>query len=187
MEAYVIRHTTVAVEPDICYGQTDVAVAATFADEADNVRQKLPNQHSIDVYSSPLSRCHVLADTLTAGPIITDKRLMEMHFGEWEQRRWDDLQGEEFTGWADNFVQYRCPGGESYQDVFMRVRDFWNDLLTSDRHTLMIVTHGGVVRALLSLWLDIPLRHTMRIAIDFGGVTKVRQTAYGPVVEYVNR
>jgi alpha-ribazole phosphatase len=112
---------------------------------------------------------------------------MEMHFGKWEQCRWDDLQGEEFTEWTDDFVQYRCPGGESYQDVFTRVCDCWNDLLASERHTILIVTHGGVIRALLSLWLGIPLHHTMRIAIDFGGVTKVRQTSYGSVIEYVNR
>jgi alpha-ribazole phosphatase len=187
IEVYVIRHTAVAVEPGICYGQTDVAVAGTFADEAENVRQKLPVLRDCPVYSSPLCRCLALADMLTTDSIITDDRLMEMHFGEWEHCRWDDLQDEEFTEWTTDFVQYRCPGGESYQDVFTRVSDCWNDLLASELSTMMIVTHGGVIRTLLSLWLNIPLENTMRIAIDFGGVTKVRQTAYGPVVEYVNR
>ena len=37
----LIRHTSVAVAPGICYGQSDVDVAASFADEAAAVRQRL--------------------------------------------------------------------------------------------------------------------------------------------------
>jgi len=187
MEAYVIRHTAVAIEPGICYGQTDVPVAETFVDETEKVRQKLPECRDIAVYSSPLSRCRELAEILSRGNMLTDARLMEMHFGEWEKRRWDDIQEEQFIRWMDDFVSQRCAGGESYCDLFCRAVAFWEDLLKTEHPTVIIVTHGGVIRALLAHWLEIPLRHAMRIGVDFGGVTKVRQTDYGPVVEYVNR
>ena len=42
MEIYLIRHTSVSVEAGICYGQSDVPVAESFAAEAAQVRAKLP-------------------------------------------------------------------------------------------------------------------------------------------------
>ncbi len=187
MEVYVIRHTAVAVESGICYGQSDVAVAETFKTEAEAVARKISTVRQCAVYSSPLSRCRKLADVLATGPVIDDTRLLEMHFGQWELCRWDDLHGEDVTRWMDDFVEQRCAGGESYLDLFSRVRDFWNELVNSSLQTVLVVTHSGVIRALMALWLDMPLQAGMRIGVDFGGVTKVRQTGYGAVVEYVNR
>ena len=112
---------------------------------------------------------------------------MEMDFGAWEGQSWDRLQGEQVTAWMENFVQQPCAGGESYQQVFQRVVAFWKTRIMDNDACIVVVTHGGVIRALLAYWLEIPLQHTMRINVDFGGITKVRQTTYGPVIEYVNR
>jgi len=187
MDVYVIRHTAVAVESGICYGQSDVALAETFKAEAEAVVGKIPPLQGCAVYSSPLSRCRKLADVLAADPVIDDARLLEMHFGHWELCRWDDLHDENVMRWMDDFVEQRCVGGESYRDLFLRVRDFWNELVDSTAQTAVIVTHSGVIRALTALWLDMPLQAGMRVGVDFGGVTKVRQTDYGSIVEYVNR
>ena len=34
MEIHLVRHTTVAIEKGICYGQADIPVSATFESEA---------------------------------------------------------------------------------------------------------------------------------------------------------
>jgi alpha-ribazole phosphatase len=81
MEAYLIRHTKVAVEPGLCYGQTDVPLAASFEIEAETVKQKLSEPDGVITYSSPLSRCQKLAKFLHSGTVRIDPRLMEMHFG----------------------------------------------------------------------------------------------------------
>lgn len=188
MEIYLIRHTMVAIEPGICYGQTDIPVANSFETELKAVQKKLQSFERFSVYSSPLSRCRMLAERLCADHVRMDPRLMEMHFGSWEQQRWDDIEEEQFSAWMVDFVHQRCTTeGESYQEVFDRVVSFWDELNRKQSGDALIVTHGGVIRALLGYLLDIPLENTMRIGIDFGGVTKVRQYDYGPVVEYVNR
>jgi len=43
MEVYIIRHTKVAVENGICYGQTDVALADSFQEELAVLKSQLPN------------------------------------------------------------------------------------------------------------------------------------------------
>ncbi|RKZ48020.1 MAG: hypothetical protein DRR00_20450, partial [Candidatus Parabeggiatoa sp. nov. 3] len=49
--------------------------------------------------------------------------------------------------------------GESFQTLFNRCQDFWNDILTKPYQTIIIVTHLGVIRALLAYILEIGKNH----------------------------
>src|ERR1700689_1375209 len=92
---YLIRHTTPAVAKGICYGQTDLDVTESFADEAAVIRQHL-SPGIVSVYSSPLQRCARLARHLfpDRAPCLMDD-LMEVDCGQWEMRGWDELPREE--------------------------------------------------------------------------------------------
>jgi alpha-ribazole phosphatase len=58
MDIYLIRHTRTAAEAGLCYGQTDMALAESFADDMQEVRAKLPAIASdCPIFSSPLTRC----------------------------------------------------------------------------------------------------------------------------------
>ncbi len=187
MEIYLIRHTRVKIEPGICYGHTNVSVADSFPAECEDVRSKLPRIENWAVYTSPLRRCQQLAKQFCADAIHTDPRLMELNFGDWEQQSWDAIETVHLHRWGSDFVNQRCPNGESFQDMATRVVACWKDVCQkNDSHVLMI-THAGVIRALLSHLLDFPLHNAMQVIIDYGGVTKIRMLAYGPVIDYVNR
>jgi len=41
MKVHLIRHTTPDIDSGVCYGQTDLEVANTFADERDVIHAKL--------------------------------------------------------------------------------------------------------------------------------------------------
>lgn len=187
MDVYLIRHTMVAVETGICYGQTDVPLASSFEAECEEVRTKLPQVHEMTVYSSPLQRCRMLAEQLYPGPVRIDDRLLEMHFGFWEGQSWDDIGDAQLREWMDDFVHQRCLGGESFRDLFDRVVAFWHDLESQNSTDTLIVTHGGVIRSLLAYLLGIPLENVMRLIIDFGSVTKICLYEYGPVIAFINR
>ena len=64
MKIYAIRHTSVNVQPGICYGQTDVGVATSFDDEQRRVTQELEQVSFDTVWSSPLLRCRTLAESV---------------------------------------------------------------------------------------------------------------------------
>jgi len=89
MEVYIIRHTTVNVAQGTCYGQTDVPLADSFEQEAEDLIKKQPHDFNI-VFSSPLQRCVQLASKFQ-GEVVFDDRLKEMHFGEWESAQWNDI------------------------------------------------------------------------------------------------
>jgi alpha-ribazole phosphatase len=188
MEIYVVRHTRVNVAPNLCYGQTDVPLADSFAAEAAEVCKKLPPLNgNVIIYSSPLSRCRKLAEQLHQGPIQFDPRLMEFHFGNWELKRWDEIPAIHLKTWAEDFVNLCCPGGESFQELFTRATAFWEDLRRQTVDLALVVTHGGLIRALFAHLLQIPLEHSMRIDVDYGGVSKIQLNEYGTLIKYINR
>lgn len=186
MKVYVIRHTRVGIAPGICYGHTDVPVADTFLAECANIRQKLPPEMVWTVYASPLRRCSQLAEQLSPNIIYTDPRLMEMNFGAWEGQRWDAIDEAQMNAWSADWVRRRCPQGESFDDLLQRVTVFWQELCQQNLSDVLIITHGGVIRALLSNILKFPLEHALRLTIDFGSVTKLRILDYGVIVDCIN-
>ncbi len=188
MNIYLIRHTRVKLEAGICYGQTDVPLAESFVEECAQVRQKLPVPQESIVYSSPLKRCWVLARQLQPqGEIFIDRRLIELNFGDWELQHWDEIGAGDLKTWTADFVNQRCPKGESYRELFDRVSLFWEECMLQKHDNVFIVTHGGVIRALLTYVLDIPLEKSLRIGVEFGGITKIHTGEDLSMIEYINR
>ena len=119
MELTLIRHTKTDVPPGICYGQSNVGLADSFEDEYILLKEKIKGRKFDKVYSSPLKRCSILAGKLFPDKeIIYDNRLMELNFGDWEIKPWEDIENSpEGKAWFKNYLELPCPGGESYQDM----------------------------------------------------------------------
>jgi alpha-ribazole phosphatase len=170
---YLIRHTAPAIEAGICYGQSDIAVASSFRDEAEAIRGFLPEDIE-HVYSSPLQRCRKLAEYLfPEQQIHLHESLMEINCGWWEMRKWNDIPKEETDPWMNNFVRVSIPGGESYIDLHKRATGCFNGI-TETGNKLAIVTHGGVIRSILTHITKIPLEDSFnRFSIHYGCLIKI--------------
>ena len=147
---YLLRHTTPAIAANTCYGITDVALTASFEEEARAVIASLPPVDRI--VSSPLSRCHYLARHLANHlnrPIKYDERLREFNFGSWEAQCWDSIPRAELDAWAADFMHARPHGGDSVYHFRARVTAILDELRALDGCTL-VVTHGGVIKTLLA-------------------------------------
>lgn len=146
MKLILIRHTSVAVARGVCYGQTDVDLAASFGDEAAAVREKLSGYHFDKVFSSPLSRCLRLADSCGYPNPVVDDRLIEMNFGEWEMKRYDDIDDPRLREWFDDYINVAVPGGESVIDQRNRFVEFVEELRQNNQDsTIGVFTHGGIL------------------------------------------
>lgn len=176
MQLYLIRHTTPDIPKGTCYGQTDVDVMPSFNDELLSVKQNLSDLTFTHYYSSPLKRCHKLALALAGdNEICMDKRLMELNFGDWEMLSWDDISAtHESNEWFADFVNIPCPGGESYNQMIVRIKSFLDDLrLLPEDSNVMIVTHGGCIRVFKSLINnDDPIESFGKL-VGFGSVCKL--------------
>jgi alpha-ribazole phosphatase len=169
MKLFLIRHTAVAGTDGLCYGRTDVPLAAGFAAEAAAVRAALPPP-PWTLYASPALRCRLLAETFDV-PVIVDPRLAEVDFGDWDGRAWDDLPRAALDGWCDDFVHARPPGGEAFTDLITRAEAFVADI--ARRHaggTVVAVTHAGIIRALLAPRRGLGYTDAFSIAVPHGSI-----------------
>jgi alpha-ribazole phosphatase len=188
MQLHLIRHTTPAVASGVCYGRSDVDVAASFATEVQAIRDKISHITPAANYSSPLSRCSRLASSLELRDTRHDARLMELDFGDWEMQAWEDIPREHLDRWGMAYTHTAPPGGETFIELHGRASAFLQEQLARHRgHDVVAVTHAGVIRALLADALNLSLAEVFRFHLDFGSVTQLRMGSGHPVVGYVNR
>ncbi|MDP3257779.1 MAG: histidine phosphatase family protein [Bosea sp. (in: a-proteobacteria)] len=126
------------------------------AEAAERLRTLAPGFAELDYIGSPMKRARETMDILRAtlgledGAYRTDDRLKELTFGSWEGYTWRDIrkaereqaQLRERDKWS--FVP---PGGESYAMLAQRIRP----VLEALPREAVIVSHGGVARAVLAL------------------------------------
>ena len=187
MDIYLIRHTKTATVKGLCYGQSEVALADSFADEVRQLQQKLPElKPDCRVFSSALGRCLQLAE-LFSGAVTTDARLLELNFGAWEGSRFDDIQADVLQHWTDNFVHLAPPDGESFTDLCARAASFWQDLLATEAEQAVIITHAGVIRALLAHVLELPPANAFKLRVDTGSVHKLQYLNNYTYIDYLNK
>lgn len=187
MDIYLIRHTKTVAIPGLCYGQSDIELAGSFAEEFAQLQEKLPELASdCPVFSSPLTRCLQLAEQFS-NTVKTDARLLELNFGDWEGLRFDDIEPDALRHWADNFVHTAPPNGESFEDLYRRTGSFWQDLLATQAEQVLVVTHAGAIRALLARILTLPLANAFQLRINPGSLHKLQHQSDYTMIDYLNR
>jgi alpha-ribazole phosphatase len=186
MDIYLIRHTKTVAVPGLCYGQTDIGLAASFLEEAAQIRAKLPAlPPDCPVFCSPLSRCAQLAGLLST-QVLPDRRLLEINFGAWENKPFDSIDEAALRHWTDNFVHIAPPEGESFTDLCQRAGEFWQDLVQHDAPQVLVVTHAGMIRALLAFVLGLPPANAFQFRVGLGSVHKLHYTPDYTYIDYLN-
>ena len=172
MKIYLLRHTLVDVPSGICYGQTDVLLADTFENELAIIKNTLSNVTFEKVYSSPLTRCMRLAKKFSCN-IISDARLMELNFGDWENKSWNEIfDCEKGKRWFSNYLEEVCPNGESSQMLQDRIQNFIDDLPKTNGN-ILIVTHAGPIRIFRMILEGWSTKKAFDTPIAYGQVTVI--------------
>ncbi len=182
MEIYLIRHTKPAIESNICYGNLDILVSKTYEIELEIILKKLPKNIQY-IYSSPLIRCKTLAvsiaNYLNIGDtsLEEDGRLKEINFGNWEGKNWDDIDKNELDIWMTDFVNVKTTNGESYLELYSRSVSFMQNIYDNHKHNfgpILIVTHAGFIRSVLSYVQKIDLKNSFDIKINYGDIVRIK-------------
>lgn len=178
MEITVVRHTSVAVARGTCYGWTDVAVAETFDEEAAATKRELDaiaGRMGCDfdaAFSSPLSRARLLADFCGYAEPIVDARLKEMNMGEWEMRRFEDIEREDprIHRWYADYLHEPTTGGEGFPEFYRRVADFYEELRSQAYRHVVVFAHGGVLACTAVFAGKVTPAEAFRDLVPYGGV-----------------
>ncbi|KER67088.1 alpha-ribazole phosphatase [Burkholderia cepacia] len=191
MDIVLIRHPAVGVEPGICYGRSDVPLAAPADVGAQAVRAHLsalgapfPEQ----VWTSPLTRCASVAERLAQAcdvPLRCDADWQEMDFGAWEMRRWDDIDRAALDAWAADLMHACAHGGESVAQFAARVARRADAVAQCDGPQ-WVVAHAGVIRAFASHVLGVPLDTLLSRPVPNAGVVWLRADAAARTWEVVH-
>jgi alpha-ribazole phosphatase len=169
---HLIRHPRPAIAPGTCYGRSDLALADDPALCAATLLSRLPAD--LPLFTSPLQRCLALAQALHARPII-DERLVEMDFGAWEMRAWNDIPRSEIEAWRAAPLDYVPPGGEPVTALRGRVRDFLDE--HRHRREFAVVTHAGVMKLFAAELLELPTGDWLSMSFDYGQVFVIDRPA----------
>ena len=164
-------------------GQMDFPLDAVGHRQAIDLAVYLRNAFCIDaIYASDLCRASdtvkPLADALSL-PIKTMKALREIDVGLWE----GVLREEVARLYPDGYALYlntpglvRFDGGESFAEMRDRALAAIREIVAKhEGKTVVIATHGGVIRVLRTLWENIPLERMKEIPpVPNASVTVVR-------------
>lgn len=159
-------------------GHTDDALTAIGLQQ---MHAATDGKHWDRVISSPLTRCAAFANAFAdrhSLPLTFDARLKEMYFGIWEGCTAAELMAID----ADALIRfwnapdkYPPPCGEPLARFQARVLDAWNDIVIGHAgQRVLVVTHGGVIRALLCHVLKQPLAQLQTFEVEHGGLYGVR-------------
>lgn len=179
-ELYLIRHTPVADGEGVCYGAADLPLAQEPGAAAERLRAMLPARY--ELVSSPLARCLALARALGEPHIEPhiDPRLREIDFGRWELKRWNAIDREALDAWARDPIDFRPPGGESARDMSRRALFALSRWLERRADALVVVSHGGPLRAIAGTLLGLPAERWPALEFGYGTLTHLSVRGAAP-------
>ena len=134
--------------------EVDAPLNEKGVEQVERTASLLSGTHADLIISSPLKRALETAEIINKvlrKQIITDDRLKEVSYGSLANKTWAEIERETGDGTLqkkekDVVFDYRPFGGESVEDVKMRVGSFLEEVKTKyPTGTLLIATHGVVV------------------------------------------
>lgn len=177
MRIFLVRHGR--QNSPLC--NVDVPLAEEGRLQAELLGKRLMREKVDAVWSSDLLRAVETADIINESlkaPRKIRKELREISFGDMEglsdaviADRFEDFLRERARMEAD--LSY--PGGESAKDVTDRVLPVIGEILEEAYDTVVIVTHGGVIRSLTAHYLGMDLARTQLLGahLENCGITEL--------------
>ena len=165
MRIYVVRHgETEANALGIFQGRMDGKLAESGRELARVTGRALAGVAFDAAFSSPLSRARLTAREMLGEsgngsvPLRIDDRLLEIHMGDYEGRRFRPGEREVDAElcrlfFEDPFRFPGFPGGEDAGDVCARTQGFLRELAEGrlgDFENVLVSTHGFALRAMLN-------------------------------------
>lgn len=179
---YLVRHGETIYTPErrfSGYGKHDPELSAKGLKQAEEVAEVMPRYGADLIISSPLMRTMQTAEKIahkTNLSITQDMEWVEASFGEWDGMSPDEVQSkwpEDYEKWL-SLVDYRPPGGESYEEVSSRVNALLNDVV--DRYPakkIIVSTHSVVIRAAVINTIGASLESFFHMEPQTCGITTI--------------
>ena len=169
MKITLVRHSEVIKEYQGKYnGHIDISLSLKGVNDAKALATTLKHINFDKVYCSDLVRAKETFNELNIQlePIYTS-RLREKSWGRHEGKSFEEIQAQGIE--YKNFQQWiSALDGENMQEYIQRVREYFYDtVFKEDAQNILIVTHAGLIKTLLSLTKNISLEEAFAINLPY--------------------
>ncbi len=158
-------------------GATDAPLAGDARGEIEALAKLIRDRKPDRILCSPQKRARQTGDII-AGEVglnvEVDPDLREVDFGRWEALTFDEIAAkdpemiERWTRWEEDFA---FPGGESIKGFLARVKGAADRMGAGPEETILAVTHGGVIRAMICHLLGLPDREYVSFDVKRASLT----------------
>jgi len=192
----LVRHgLTSANQEDRYIGSMDPPLSDKGLAQAEALAARLSKEELTAIYSSPQLRARQTADIIARAcglEVQIEPELREMDFGCWEGLTHAEITayypGQMRAWWADPAAEPAPHGGESLVQVARRARTAYDKIVChhGEGETVLIVSHGGVLQALLCEALGSPLRARWSYLLKAAALSELRLFDGQPVLVSLN-
>lgn len=170
-----VRHAPVINPEGRIYGQRDLDCDTSDSGLFAAVARSLPKRATWCV--SALRRTHQTAAALRAsGDTLIEPDFNEQHLGDWQGKTYAEINGandRRHPTWIAP-AHFAPPGGESFVAVQQRVAAAIARLMPRLRgRDVVVVAHGGTIRAALATALDLDPERALAFMIDHVSLTRI--------------
>ena len=189
---HLLRHGEHVLRGRVLAGRTPgVGLSARGRAEIAAVAERLAEEQIGALCSSPLQRtresAEILAERLDL-PIEYREDVLELDVGEWTGLTFDAVRTDERWRLWSTCRSIACvPGGESMRQVQERaVKTLFELREAHSDKTVVVVSHGDVIRAALLFALGMPLDFYSRIEVGLASISTIQIDDVGIRVLAVN-
>jgi broad specificity phosphatase PhoE len=174
-------------------GRIDMQLSPRGHDQAGALARWLERLPIDALYASPLRRAQqTLAPLATrcSKPPTVKSEFREVDFGDWTGLTWEEVyqryQIRAFD-WLDAIERGAIANAEDGAALRSRIGpSLWQIVGDHAGQTVAIVCHGGVIRVMLSLLLNLPLPSTGSFEIEYASVTRVEKHSHKTELTLLN-
>ena len=176
-----LRHGATDYEENRIYlAKDDPPLNGSGLGQAKELAAWFGGQEIAVAYVSPTSRTRQTADPviqeLNLSPVFI-RELRERDFGVWEGLTFEEIADRYSEGhgeWKKDPISYKPEGGESILDLKNRLQTQMEDIISKHMgQTVLVVSHVGPIRVILTDALGMPLENYRRINIHYGSASRV--------------
>jgi broad specificity phosphatase PhoE len=181
-QLYFIRHGEVEERYHRVFGgsRIDMALSPLGLQHGQAVADWLQADKLDAVYASPMLRVKQTMAPLLTGrgmePTIMQD-LREVDFGDWTGFNWSEVKehfGVSAFDWLEVLDKAGIPNGETAHDLLSRVKPCLDQILQQNPHrSVAVFCHGGIIRVMLALLLEMPLTRMAHFNIEYGSISVV--------------
>jgi broad specificity phosphatase PhoE len=190
----LVRHAEVELRyQGVFGGRIDMNLSKRGHEQAKLLAKFLCGKKFDAIYASPMRRVQqTFAPCRKNHPVkaVVFPGLREIDFGDWTGFGWEAVRekfGIQPYEWLDKIELGVVPNGESTIHFRRRVEPCLRKIIRENRgKTAAVFCHGGVIRMMLALLLDLPLPKTGLFDIEYASVTQVALHPHMNEIELLN-